>query len=1724
MAFTDVPAPSSEPIAIIGMGCRLPGAVDSPSQLWQLLLSGRDVMTEMPPDRMNPDLLARLATRGPAKPATWRGGYLADLAGFDAEFFGMAPDAAKMADPQHRLLMEVVWEALEHAGLPPRNLRARRGGVFLGMSHSDYLLRASGRFEHFNAYTGLAGMHAIGAGRIAHLLDWRGPSIALDAACASSLVAVHLACQSLATGESDLAVAGGVSLTITPEVLYALHLLGALSPSGHSRSFDAAADGMARSEGCGIVVLKRLRDAVSDGDRVIAVIRGSGTNQDGRSQTLPMMPSATAQEALFREVLARTGTDPAAVGMIEAHGTGTPTGDPLEFAALSAVYGGGDHPCALGSVKTNVGHLDAASGVIGLLKAALCVRSGLVPQTLHFRSWNPQISAEGTRFYVPTQTGPWPVPGPRLAAASAFGISGSNAHVIVEQPPERRRRRPTQGPGVFTLSAGSKRVLPIAAARLAAWLRDEGAGVPLGDVAHTLALRRSPGPGRLAVVASTRQELVDGLSSHAAGRTSAGVVTGAVALGTSRESVWIFSGQGSHWAGMGRLLLEHEPVFAEVLDFLEPLIAAESGFSVRDAVSSDEQVTGIERVQPVTFAMQVALAAVWRSYGIEPAGVVGHSMGEVAAAVIAGALSMEDGVRVICRRSMIMARVKGAGTMAVVDLDHHAVERDLLARGVTDVVVAVEAGSAMTVVSGATRTVLSLVDSWTSAGRHAQQVAVDVAGHSSQLDPLLPDVALALAEVTPLTPSIRFYSSVLNDPQATPTFDAGYWVANLREPVRLASAIAAAAGDRHTVFLEVSPHPVLASTTRSILAELIDDAVVVPTLRRGEDPRASLRLHAAMLHCAGVDVDWSRAYGQGELADVPTMTFDRRRHWLDLPEPEARRAASGDHPLLGRCVPVPGSPVRYLWESELGTAEVPWSADHRIGGTATLSGAALCEMALAAGCQAFDAGPTGIEVSGMTFGALLTLGEQTSATASLQLTAPDRARFEVCTRQSDGTWVQHATCEVVHHPIGLAASLREPETAPRVAMDPAHLYGVLEALGVELGPAFAGVTSIAIATSGSRAEIARPPDGGRLHIHPALLDSCLQTFPAAAFGASGPVPAGGSFVFTGLGSLRVFDDVGLAKTCEAGYTTAGAQELVGWLRILDEAGAVLAEVEDMRCVYRQAPAPDGGLYELAWEPCPSPGTAAPPQPGRWLIMGKPEASTLADALRSAGVACNAIDVASSAPEDLHRYRVVVVLPEPSGVPPDPSGHGRVDQVLETLRTMVSRTGEAAPRLWLVTRGAQQVTGTDSISLGDSAVRGLARVADLEHPELRVSVADLDPDRPGLTELAAELMADPAEEEIAFRGGVRYIARLRPINRPGIQGCVQADGSYIVTGGLRGVGLQTALWLAAQGAGRLVLNARRQPDEQTARTLDELRRTGVQVSVVLGDIAEPGTADRLVREAVATGLPLMGVIHSAYVLADAAIADLDDDLLERVWSPKVRGAWRLHEATLGHRLDWFVLFSSMSGTVGQAGQGAYASANAWLGAFASWRRSWGMPALTIDWGPWGEVGSALAYLVPGAPFIDVSYGMSALEALLGHDRAHVVCLPADAATLFASYPVNNASALLAEVLHPRASRKDDLADRLRAAPSGLRRRLLAESYLSDQIRAVLRLEGSSVDPRTCLEALGFDSLRLMELRRLLSGRLEVVIPPRAMAGGRTLADAAADLAQLLGVPIEAARLS
>ena len=959
----------AEPVAVVGIGCRFPGDVTGPDSFWQLMVEGRNAISGIPADRWdaeeyyNPDPLT------PGHMTTKWGGFIHDIAGFDAEFFGITPREAASMDPQQRMLLEVAWEALEHAGIPTDSLAGSRTAVMMGVYFNEYQSMLASRRENVDAYTGTGNSHSITAGRISYMLGLRGPAAAIDTACSSSLSAIHLACQSLRVRETDLALAGGVSAVLRPETQIAISAWGLLSPQGRCATFDAAADGFVRGEGAGVVVLKRLTDAIRDRDQVLAVVRGSAVNQDGRSNGITA-PNTAAQCDVIADALRSADVAPESVHYVESHGTGTQLGDPIEFEALAATYGRGEDSCALGAVKTNIGHLEAASGVAGFIKAVLAVRCGQIPPNLHFSQWNPAIDAASTRLFVPLDNIAWPSDsGPRRAAVSSFGLGGTNAHAIVEQGPELapvNQSTPDTEVSTLVVSGKTPRRVAATAGVLADWMEGPGADVALADVAHTVNHHRARQIKFGSVVARDRDQAIAGLRALAAGEHAPGVVN-PHDRSPGPGTVFVYSGRGSQWAGMGRQLLADEPAFADAVAELEPVFVEQAGFSLHDVLANGKELVGIEQIQLGLIGMQLTLTQLWRSYGIQPDLVIGHSMGEVAAAVVSGALTPAEGLRVTATRSRLMAPLSGQGGMGLLGLD--ATETQALIADYPQVTLGIYNSPRQTVVAGPTEQIDELITSVKAKNRFASRVNIEVAPHNPAMDALQPAMRAELADLAPRTPSIPIISTTYEDLESHPAFDAEHWATNMRNPVRFQQAVTHAATDHHT-FIEISGHPLLTQAILETLhtAQPGGKYATVGTLQRDNDDTIVFRTNLNTVRTTAPQTP----HPPEPHPQIPITPWHHTHHWMDLSaassplpwgsESQDRngialngRGSSEGSGLLGEWSHQVVWPVRPLQNAEP-SAQTPLSGRWLVVGNSDLAG----ELSRVADVLDGDAQPTAV--------------------------------------------------------------------------------------------------------------------------------------------------------------------------------------------------------------------------------------------------------------------------------------------------------------------------------------------------------------------------------------------------------------------------------------------------------------------------------------------------------------------------------------------------------------------------------------------------------------------------------------------------------------------------------------------------------------------------------------------------------------------------------------------
>ncbi|WAZ26177.1 SDR family NAD(P)-dependent oxidoreductase [Streptomyces cinnabarinus] len=2093
-ALPSAPA-DADPIAVIGIGCRFPGGADSPDDFWQLLREGRDAITEVPAERWNTEDFTAEDPKAPGRTNSRWGGFLDGVDRFDPGFFGIARQEAVRMDPQQRLLAEVAHEALEDAGLPADRLAGSQAGVFVGVSTFDYALRQLRDLDAIDAYTGTGSALSIAANRLSYMLDLRGPSIAVDTACSSSLVAVLQAVASLERGDCELALAGGVNLVLSPAQAINFSKAGAMSADGRCKPFDAAADGYVRSEGAGVVVLKPLSRALADGDRVYAVIRGGAVNSDGASNGL-MAPNPQAQEAVLRAAYSRAGVRPADVRYVEAHGTGTSLGDPIEAKALGAVLGEGrdpQQPCLIGSVKSNLGHMEAAAGIGGLIKTALVLHHRTVPPTVHYQEPNPHIPFDRLPLRVADSLKPWPGEGddgPALAGVSSFGFGGTNAHLVLEAAPPVVPRPAPEGAVLLPVSARTEQALRELAARYEARLA--GSDLIPGALASAAALRRTHHEHRLACTGTTLDELRAGLAAFARGEQVPGLSSGVRRVGRRPRPVFVCAGQGPRWWPVAADLLAGEPVFRAVVERADALLRRHTDFSLLEQLAADQDRSRLADTavgQPALVAVQIALAALWRSWGVEPAAVVGHSVGEISAAHLSGALSLEDALVVALHRGTVLRAASGKGRMAVVGLPADEVRQLLTDRGPGRVWVAAANSPSSTVLSGEAAALTRLARALEAEGVYCRLLeSVDFASHCPLMEPVASELWRLLPGLTPRAAAVPMLSTVTGEPVPGESLDAEYWASNLTRPVLFDRAVTALAESGHDMFIELSPHPMLIDAMSERLSSYEDlGKVAVPSLRRDEPGRAAVLTALGRLYSAGLQVEWRRVYGaSGPVADLPTYPWQRTRCWFGE-DTAVRRPVGDGHPVLRSHVRSAVAPHADHWSAPVDLARFGYLTDHQVTGAAVLPASLVLDAALAAARTRLGPDTT---VADLHLTRLTALPDRCDADTVQLVLLPETAEtgsLRLFTRGGeDDDWAQaaHGSYHRASDPSG-ADPLSEVRARCSTAVEAGDHYAAMRRSGLFCGPAFQGVGELwrgsgeALARLRDRAELT--DDLSAHPVHPAVLDSALQALGAAL----GEVQGSATYLPVRVGGFTLLAERAAPRWAHASVAApeADADEITGAGVVLyDDSGAVVGELTGV--ALRRVHGKDAGdpagrdLYRVAWDEAEAVG---PGQAGRWLLFADRGGvgGGIAGALTARGGTCVTVTAGTACRvTEPGRYEIDPDSPEHLAALLADLGD-RVDGIVDARTLDLELTEDAtpeevlaahdaacvpalrlvqqlapldsAPRLVLLTRGAQQAEEGDRTAVAQAALWGLARVVKLEHGELRPVIIDLDPAHPRdeAERIVDELLRPGDDDQVALRAGTRRTPALRPWTgggtageqvrrwpfdpardgnhrilaaRPGMlsslgptqwhrtppgpgqveievaaaglnfsdvlkamntypgaegivplgaecagrisavgegvtrvrvgdavmavgahgmaafttvsgalvarrpqgltpeqaaavpiafltavhaleqlarlrkgetvlihsatggvglaalqvaQRCgaqvfatagseekrellrslgvehvmdsrslafadeitratdgrgvdvvlnsttgealarsmrllapggrfveigkrdifddshiglgffkdnraffavdleqtirerdeliaelldevgqgfergeftalpvtvhpygeaaaafatmaraqhigklvlrpegrqlitrgpdlapVRPDASYLITGGLGALGLETARYLVAQGARHLVLVGRSAPSAEAERAVTELR-AAAEVSTVSADLSRYDDVADVMARIDADRPPLAGVVHAAGVLDDGLLTGLDPDRFRAVAAPKSVAAWHLHRATAGRDLDFFVLYSSAAAVLGSPGQGNYAAASAFVDALAHHRRSRGLPALSIDWGPWAEIGLAArpdrgaALSARGVRSIIPEQGIATLDWLLRGSATQLCVLPLDRDGLSGHTGGGLLGTLAVDSGRAEAGARgqDDVRRRMLAVEPGRRRRAVLLDHCRTLAARVVGAEPASVDTSAPFTAMGFDSLLALELRMGLETTLGVSLP-------------------------------
>ena len=1102
------------PLAIVGMGCRFPGGLHDVKSFWNFLLQGRSAITEVPGTRWNLGRYYHPNPEIPGRMATKWGGFVDNLDLFDARFFGISPREAMRMDPQQRWLLEVAWEALEDAGIPPASLRGTPTGVFVGISSSDSASLQMNDRSTIDLHTNSGTTLSIASNRISYLFDFRGPSASVDTACSSSLVAISLACRSLWSGDAATALAGGVNALLLPESSIGFSKASMLSPSGRCFTFDARANGYVRAEGAGLIVIKPLDRARADGDRIYAVIRSAALNQDGHTATMTI-PGQEAQEAMLEMACDQAGIKPCDVVYMETHGTGTPVGDPIEAAALGTVLCRGraeNEPCIIGSVKTNIGHLESAAGTAGIIKAALVLHHRTIPPNLNFKTPNPHIDFKALKLRVPTQVEPLPGRGgrPPIVAVNSFGFGGSNAHIVLEAAPEAARPSATppeeaERPFLLPVSARDEEGLRRYARTFCAFLRNSPDD--LADLCWFAGTRKEQHPHRAVFFGRDRAELRSRLLTFARkGHAGPGVVTGRYSGRTARP-VFVFSGQGGQWWGMGQELLRKEPVFRRAVEEIDGRLRELAGWSLLDEMVRTEKESRIDRTfiaQPAIFALQVGLAELWRSWGVHPSSILGHSVGEVAAAWCAGVYGLEDAVRIIFHRSRLQETTAGRGKMAAVGLSEAEAVKAI---GELDdrVQVAAINGPALVTLSGETAALQTVVGRLESAGTFVRWLRIDHAFHSRQMDPVREELLASLAAIAPRAAAVPWISTVTTEVEAPAGLGAAYWWRNVRQPVRMASAIEKLANRNESSYLELGPHPILVRSVQDTLAALGKKGAVFHSLRQGEEESLELLTNLARWHIQGGELDWARINRSARRwVMLPSYPWKRERFWIESAEMAERRMGAEAHPLLGMRLPGP----QPAWQCTVEPERLDYLQDHRLWDRMVVPASAYAEIGLAVAGELFPGEPWAVE--DLQTPKALFLSPQHPPTLRVLYEERDRS-FRVCSTTGGGAaWETHASGRLQK------LVLPDPGPADLAALRgglPNHLdhqpyYDDYAAQGYQFGPVFQQVQNVWSKPGEALAEIVVPDSiraaSGAYSIHPSVLDACFHAVKGCRVRPPGP--------------------------------------------------------------------------------------------------------------------------------------------------------------------------------------------------------------------------------------------------------------------------------------------------------------------------------------------------------------------------------------------------------------------------------------------------------------------------------------------------------------------------------------------------------------------------------------------------------------------------------------------
>ncbi|BBY90402.1 mycocerosic acid synthase [Mycobacterium gallinarum] len=1757
-----------EPLAIVGIGCRFPGGGESAEGFWNLLCNETDATRDVPETRWH---AARYHDPNPAKVgkiATRRGGFLDEIDQFDPQFFGMSPREAHSLDPQQRLLLHATWEALEDGGLAIDRLAGTDVGVFVGGFTLDYqLLQNQGRTSRyrFKAHSATGMMMTMLANRISHAFDFRGPSMAIDTACSSSLVAVHLAAQSIWNHECQIALAGGVNIMVGPNTAIAESKSGFLSPEGRSKAFDDSADGYARGEGGAVVVIKPLRQALDDGDDIYAQILGTAVSQDGHTDGITV-PREEAQEAAIRTALKRAGVKAAEVGYVEAHGTGTPVGDPIEMRALASALTSdrsSTDPLLIGSVKTNIGHLEAGAGVAGLIKAALVVKHGYIPANLHLRTPTRHVSLADLKIDIPRTGRPFPNGERRIVGVNSFGFGGTNAHVVLAEPPTAvtapgREDSAALPLAVLPISARSEDALVATAGRLAGHLAAHPE-VTLTDLGYTLGQRRVHLNHRHVVVADSISDVREQLQAIADGGQ---ISTGRVGNPAPRLA-FVCTGMGPQWWKMCRGLLDAFPVFTESIERSDKELSRYADWSLLDELRCDEprsRMAETDVSQPANFAIQVALAEQLAHFGITPDAVIGHSAGEVAAHHLAGLLTFEQAVHVIYHRSRLQQRTSGRGRMLAVGLDAESLMKTVDERALNEFgrrvsVAAINSPSAVTI-AGDGDVLDDVARQLDEAGVFNRRLAVKVPYHTHYMDAVKDDLFSAFESLSSKAATLPLYSTVTGE--LLDGYDAGaaYWWQNTRATVLFEPALRRMLDDGYTQFVELGPHPVLAASIfETAGAQRVS---VMASQRRDHDDSRTLLNCVGALHCHGHDVAWDAVHpgGRGRLLKLPSYPWQTKRYWDETQEAVESLFYNPVHPLLGQ----PVSGVHPTWEAEISAVLNPFLADHRIQKSIVVPGAVYIEMALAAAEATYGSIHS---VDNLVLHRAVLLDDTCDPILRTTLNQDTGTlEFAAFTATADGDlkWTVTATAEL-NMLSAVPSRSQTPESGePVTRISADDFYARTGAIGFEYGEAFRSVQGVTAGEDWAAAELAIPaPISDELadyRFHPALIDGAFQTLFGAPF--LGQQENDEPYLPTRIRRCSIYGRPDAHMTAHVDVVSATGEAVECDITITDQLGNTLAVidgfvVQSLSASSRMSPAHiDKGLYELHWDRTvdqPGEDTASV---GSWLILlddcGIGAAMT--EELRRRGhrvhtVAHQSVETLTDTeggyvvnrcrPDHMselvttHLRRetdlagVIDCWPlDMSDASGDTNLHAGAFTVLRLVKALAEH-GTNKPRLHLITANAQPAAPSESTQPDQATIWGLGRVIGhqefAEHWGGLIDIDKADDRTRTATRICDHVLDSESEDQIALRGDVTLVPRLRPcsnLTKP-FPTKLTPDATYVVTGGAGALGRVVATYLAERGARHITLLGRTpipprdqwstladdDPHFATVTAIRAVERLGAQITTASVDITDSDQMAAWLSSHVRDGgRPIRGIVHAAGSVADQLLINMSEADFAKVLAPKVIGARVLHDAFKNHDLEFFIMFGSAGSTIAAPGQGNYAAANAYLDAFAHYRRAQGLPAITIGWGPWSvgmveDLKLEKVYAQRGIELITPAVGKRILDRLVNQQVPSVVAITADWNRARHNGLGGRLPAMFAELEATEASAHEvgsesSILDILAVTAEADRRQVVTE-HVQRVVAAVFDCAMTDIAPDDMLDDIGLDSMMAMDFRVRINSMFSIDLP-------------------------------